>query len=104
MPPLPFAPLAAAPCRGKKRVAARFQRRVSQLKRSNFRAIVHSNALMNWHKLLFLFLWISPHMLLGVLVVVLCKRRLYREFPCFLAFVFYEIAEFILLFTLYLFA
>ena len=79
-------------------------RRVSQLKRSNFSAIVHCSAPMNWHKVLFLFLWISPHMLLGVLVVVLCKRRLYREFPCFLAYVFYEIAEFILLFTLYLFA
>jgi hypothetical protein len=60
--------------------------------------------LMNWHRVLFLFLWISPHVLLGVLVVGLCKRRLYREFPCFLAYVFYEIAEFILLFTLYLFA
>jgi len=59
---------------------------------------------MNWHKVLFLFLWISPHVLLGVFVVVLCKRRLYREFPCFLAYVLYEIAEFILLFTLYLFA
>jgi hypothetical protein len=56
---------------------------------------------MNWHKLLALFLWISPHALLGVLAVVLCKRRLYREFPAFSAYVFYEIAEFILLFTLY---
>ncbi len=59
---------------------------------------------MNWHRLLLLFLWTTPHVLLGVLAVVLCKRRLYREFPCFLAYVFYEIAEFILLFTLYLFA
>jgi hypothetical protein len=57
-----------------------------------------------WHKVLFYSLWISPHVFLGVLVVILCKRRLYREFPCFLAYVFYEIAEFILLFTLYLFA
>jgi hypothetical protein len=56
---------------------------------------------MNWHKALSLFLWISPHVLLGVLAVILCKRRLYREFPAFFAYVFYEIAEFILLFTLY---
>jgi hypothetical protein len=56
---------------------------------------------MNWHKALFLFLFISPHVLLGVLVVVLCKRRLYREFPCFLAYVLYEIAQFILMLTLY---
>jgi hypothetical protein len=56
---------------------------------------------MNWHRLLMLFLWISPNVLLGVLAVVLCKRRLYREFPCFLAYALYEIAEFILMFTLY---
>jgi hypothetical protein len=57
-----------------------------------------------WRKVLFYSLWISPHVLLGVLVVILCKRRLYREFPCFLAYVLFEIAEFILMFTLYMFA
>ena len=57
-----------------------------------------------WHKVLFYSLWISPHLLLGVLVVVLCQRRLYREFPCFLAYALFEIAEFILMFTLYVFA
>jgi hypothetical protein len=56
---------------------------------------------MNWHKVLFYFLWISPRMLLGVLAVILYKRRLYREFPCFFAYVLYEIAKFIPLFTLY---
>ena len=56
---------------------------------------------MNWHKLLLFFLWIAPHVLLGVLAVVLCKRRLYRELPCFFAYVLYEIAQFIVLFTLY---
>jgi hypothetical protein len=55
---------------------------------------------MDWHKALSLFLWISPHVLLGVLAVILWKRRLYREFPCFFAYVLYEIAEFILLFAL----
>jgi hypothetical protein len=59
---------------------------------------------MNWHRLLFLFLWISPQVLRGVLVAVICKRRLYREFPCFLAFVAYQIAQFMVLFTLYWFA
>ena len=39
-------------------------------------------------------------MLLGLLAIILCKRRLYRDFPCFFAFVLYEIAEFILLFAL----
>jgi hypothetical protein len=55
--------------------------------------------LLNWHRLLALFLWIAPHVLLGVLAVVLYKRRLYREFPCFFAYVLYEIVEFILLFV-----
>jgi hypothetical protein len=36
-----------------------------------------------------------------VLAVILCRRRLYREFPVFFAYVLYEIAEFILLFALY---
>jgi hypothetical protein len=49
-----------------------------------------------------LFLWITPQVLLSVLAVVLCKRRLYREFPFFLVFVLYEIAKFILMFALYL--
>jgi len=31
---------------------------------------------MHWYKALLLFLWITPHVLLGVLAVVLCKRRL----------------------------
>jgi hypothetical protein len=52
---------------------------------------------INWPTLL---VWISPHVLLGLLAVILCKHRLYRDFPCFFAFVLYEIAEFILLFAL----
>ncbi len=56
---------------------------------------------MNWHKVLLLFLWITPHLLLGVLAVILYKRRLHREFPCFFAYVLYEIAGFIPLFALY---
>jgi hypothetical protein len=56
---------------------------------------------VHWQKLLWLFLWIAPHVLLAILAVVLCKRRMYREFPVFFAYVLYEIAEFILLFALY---
>ena len=55
---------------------------------------------VDWHRLLSLSLWISPHVLLGVLALVLCQRRLYRKFPCFVAYVFFEITEFILLFVL----
>lgn len=53
-----------------------------------------------WQKALFYFLWISPRVLLAVLAVVVYKRRLYREFPCFFAYVLYEIARFIPLFIL----
>jgi len=55
----------------------------------------------SWYKALLLFLWIAPHLLLGVVAVVLCQRRLYRKFPCFFVYVLYEIAEFILLFAMY---
>ena len=56
---------------------------------------------VNWYKTLLLFLWIAPHVLLGVLALVLWKRRLYKKFPCFFAYVLYEISEFILLFALH---
>jgi hypothetical protein len=56
---------------------------------------------VHWQELLWLFLWIAPHVLLAILAVVLCKRRMYWEFPVFFAYVLYEIAEFILLFALY---
>lgn len=55
----------------------------------------------SWYKPLLQFLWITPHVLLGVLAVILFKRRLHREFPCFLAYVLCEIAGFSLLFALY---
>lgn len=55
---------------------------------------------LNWHKLLLLFLWITPPVLLGVLAVVLCKRRLHCGFPVFFAYVLYEIARFGSLFAL----
>lgn len=57
--------------------------------------------LTNWYKALSLFLWITPKVFLGVLGIILYKRRLYRQFPIFFAFVLYEIAGFILLFSLY---
>jgi hypothetical protein len=56
---------------------------------------------VDWHKVVLLFLWVTPHALLGVLAAVFCRRRLYREFPVFFAFVLYEIVDFILLFALY---
>ncbi len=57
--------------------------------------------LMGWYKALLLFLWITPHLLFGVVAVILCKRRLYRKFPCFLAYILYEIAQCLLMFAVY---
>ncbi len=54
----------------------------------------------SWHRLLTLFLWTLPHLLLGVLAVILYVRRLYREFPVFYTYVLYEIGEFVLLLLL----
>ncbi len=56
---------------------------------------------VHWQKLLALFLWIAPHVLLAMLAVVLWRRRFYREFPVFFTYALYEVAEFILLFALY---
>ena len=56
---------------------------------------------VSWHKALLLFLWITPHALLGVVAAIIYKRRLYSEFPCFLAYVLCEIAGFGVLFALY---
>jgi hypothetical protein len=55
---------------------------------------------INWPRLLSFSLWISPHAFLVAVAAIACKRRLYRAFPCFLVYVVYEIAQFILLFVL----
>ncbi len=55
---------------------------------------------MSWPGVLSLFLWISPHVLLGVVALVLYKRRLHRELPSFFVYVLYEIVESVMLFAL----
>jgi hypothetical protein len=56
--------------------------------------------MMDWYTLLLFYLWIAPHLLLAVVAVLLWKRRLYSNFPVFVLYVWYEIAEFIVLFTI----
>lgn len=51
---------------------------------------------MPWHKLL----WISPHVLLAIVAIVIYRRRIYREFPFFMLYALYEIGAFILLYAL----
>src|SRR5258706_4664010 len=51
---------------------------------------------MTWHTLL----WISPHLVLAAIAVLMYKRRLYRDFPFFWLYTLYEIGEFSLLYAL----
>lgn len=49
---------------------------------------------------LFLYLWIAPHVLLGVLAVMMIHRKLVRKFPAFFAYTVYEIGQFVILFAI----
>jgi hypothetical protein len=62
--------------------------------------IVQRIETMHWYKFLLFYLWIAPHLLLGVVAVLLFKRRLHTSFPVFVLYAWYEIAEFLLLFTI----
>jgi hypothetical protein len=44
------------------------------------------------------YLWIAPHMLLAILVFVMVRRRLYRQFPMFFLYTAFEVLQFGLLF------
>jgi hypothetical protein len=51
---------------------------------------------MTWHMLL----WISPHILLVVVAVLMYQRGLHRDFPAFWVYTLYETGEFAFLYTL----
>src|SRR5258705_5142415 len=55
---------------------------------------------MNWYSLLLSFLWISPHFFIAFIAVLMYKRRLYRDFPFFCLYTFYEVGEFVVLYAL----
>jgi hypothetical protein len=56
---------------------------------------------LHWYRIIALFLWIAPHVLLGVVAALIYRRRLYREFPGFFAYVLYTIVVFVLLFAMH---
>jgi hypothetical protein len=56
--------------------------------------------MMDWYRLSLLYLWIAPHLLLAVVAALLWKRRLHIKLPVFTLYVWYEIAEFLALFTI----
>jgi hypothetical protein len=55
---------------------------------------------MHWYSFLSLYLWVAPHLLLGVIALLLIKRRLHTTFPLFFLYLWYEIAEFLVLFSI----
>jgi hypothetical protein len=55
---------------------------------------------MPLNKLLYGYLWIAPHVLQIVLVLLMIRRKLVREFPVFFAYTIFEIFQFLLLFVL----
>ena len=48
------------------------------------------------------YLWIAPHVLLGIFLICLLHRRLQRQLPIFIGYVVLQLVEFIVLFTIFL--
>jgi hypothetical protein len=55
---------------------------------------------MSPYKIVSLYLWIAPHILLAVVAVLMIRRRLYREFPIFFSYTIFEFAETVVLVTM----
>jgi hypothetical protein len=51
-------------------------------------------------KVLLYYLWIAPHLLLVAIVAIMARRRFFRVFPLFFAYVLFEIVQFGILFSL----
>lgn len=54
--------------------------------------------MIRYYQLLSLYLWIAPHLLLAAVATLLAKRRLQTKFPVFAFYIWYEVAEFLILF------
>lgn len=48
------------------------------------------------------YLWIAPHILLGVFLFCLLRRRLQRKLPLFVSYVIFELLQFIVLYAVFL--
>jgi hypothetical protein len=53
---------------------------------------------MTAHRLLLLYLWIMPHILQGILAVMLIRRKMVQEFPAFFLYTVFEVLQFLALF------
>lgn len=49
---------------------------------------------------LYRYLWIAPHVLLLAVAVVMFRKKLYKDFPIFFAYLLFEFLQFCLLFTM----
>jgi hypothetical protein len=47
-----------------------------------------------------LYLWVAPHLLLGVVAAVMLRSRRHREFPVFFSYLLFEILQFCILFAM----
>src|SRR5271155_3219964 len=54
----------------------------------------------HWYQLVAVYFWVAPHLLLAVVAVLVLNRRVYTSFPVFVLYAWYELAEFLLLFTI----
>lgn len=50
------------------------------------------------------YLWIAPHILLGIFLVLLVRRRLHRQLPIFVSYVVFDLVQFIVLFSINLYS
>jgi len=50
---------------------------------------------MSWRALLFNYLLFAPHILLGGVIVLLCRKKLYSQFPLFFAYTIAELLQFV---------
>jgi hypothetical protein len=50
--------------------------------------------------ILWLYLWVAPHLLLAVVAAVMVRNRRYRDFPVFFSYLLFEIVQFCILFAM----
>src|ERR1700687_516015 len=51
---------------------------------------------------LFYYLWVAPHILLAVILVLMVRRRLYKQFPIFLLYSAFELFQFAILLAVFI--
>lgn len=54
------------------------------------------------YTVLFYYLWVAPHVLLGSVLFFMVRRQVYRQFPMFFLYAMWEISQFAVLFAIHL--